>query len=568
MKLPIPVNIITGALGVGKTTAVAHLLRSKPPGEKWALLVNEFGSLGIDAALLQAELEAGQAQDAQEEQEEQEQQPQGQGGAGRGAGGAGSSEPAGSSPSNSNGNPSSSSSNGASNGYVVRELAGGCLCCTLSGPLGVAIAQLVRNARPDRLIIEPSGLGHPAGLLDTLYGEHLRTALDVRAVVCLVDVRVAAAEVEAAAGGAPAAGGAGVPSETFQDQVNVADVVVGHKADLAAPQQLADFWGWAAQLYPPKAQVLLASHGAVDPAVLDLPRAPVFRPLFNPQSHSSRRRAAQQQRQRQGQAQRQAQAAAPTSGGSAPTALLAGLALQDRAGPGPAPGPGPAHGEAEVEVEDETASQLQVQLAPRRPLRFPSHAPVAPGAPQGQQEQVQGQQSHGQQGQGPQEQGQQDQQGQGQQVSCGWLFSSEDVFERQALAALLAAVWPAVARLKGIFRVGKSSYVVPYRQPDGGSNAGGGGGAGAGVELRPISYRRESRLEIIVDVPGVAEAEALGGGAGMRSGGSGKQAGGAPGEAGASGGAVSDCDAAALGAAVAAADWDAVERALLACLKP
>ncbi len=100
-------------------------------------------------------------------------------------------------------------------GIVVRELAGGCLCCTLSGPLGVAIAQLVRQAKPDRLIIEPSGLGHPAGrsripfylcaahllvqgrpkphivcvhagLLDTLQNEHLRSALDVKAIICLV----------------------------------------------------------------------------------------------------------------------------------------------------------------------------------------------------------------------------------------------------------------------------------------------------------------------------------------------------------------------------------------------
>lgn len=54
MKLPIPVNVITGALGVGKTTAIQHLLAQRPPEEKWAVLVNEFGTLGIDAALLEA----------------------------------------------------------------------------------------------------------------------------------------------------------------------------------------------------------------------------------------------------------------------------------------------------------------------------------------------------------------------------------------------------------------------------------------------------------------------------------------------------------------------------------
>ncbi len=111
----------------------------RPPGEKWALLVNEFGSLGIDAALLEAELEAQQVQ----EQQGQEQPSAGS--------------------SSTSTSASTGSSSSSSSGYVVRELAGGCLCCTLSGPLGVAIAQLVRNAKPDRLIIEPSGLGHPAG---------------------------------------------------------------------------------------------------------------------------------------------------------------------------------------------------------------------------------------------------------------------------------------------------------------------------------------------------------------------------------------------------------------------
>lgn len=58
-KLPVPVHIITGALGVGKTTAIQQLLRSKPPGERWAVLVNEFGALGIDAALIEASGGAG-----------------------------------------------------------------------------------------------------------------------------------------------------------------------------------------------------------------------------------------------------------------------------------------------------------------------------------------------------------------------------------------------------------------------------------------------------------------------------------------------------------------------------
>jgi G3E family GTPase len=61
------------------------------------------------------------------------------------------------------------------------------MCCTLAGPMAAGIAQLVRQAKPDRLLIEPSGLGHPASLLDVLQGEHLRTSLLVQAIICLVD---------------------------------------------------------------------------------------------------------------------------------------------------------------------------------------------------------------------------------------------------------------------------------------------------------------------------------------------------------------------------------------------
>ena len=56
---------------------------------------------------------------------------------------------------------------------VVKELAGGCLCCALSGPLGASVAQLVRKAKPDRLLIEPSGLGHPAGDLHGTPGKDI-----------------------------------------------------------------------------------------------------------------------------------------------------------------------------------------------------------------------------------------------------------------------------------------------------------------------------------------------------------------------------------------------------------
>ena len=62
------------------------------------------------------------------------------------------------------------------------------MCCTLAGAMSVALAQLVRRSKPHRLIIEPSGMGHPAGLIDALQSEHLRTSLRLQAVLVVVDV--------------------------------------------------------------------------------------------------------------------------------------------------------------------------------------------------------------------------------------------------------------------------------------------------------------------------------------------------------------------------------------------
>ncbi|WP_245869028.1 CobW-like GTP-binding protein, partial [Vibrio fujianensis] len=52
MTKKVPTNIITGFLGVGKTTTILNLLKHKPADEKWAVLVNEFGEIGIDGAMM------------------------------------------------------------------------------------------------------------------------------------------------------------------------------------------------------------------------------------------------------------------------------------------------------------------------------------------------------------------------------------------------------------------------------------------------------------------------------------------------------------------------------------
>ena len=160
----IPTNIITGFLGVGKTTAINALLADKPEGENWAILVNEFGQVGIDQEMLLDQ-----------------------------------------------------------NGLHVKELAGGCICCALGASLGKTVRALIEQASPDRLLIEPTGIGHPEGIIDTLTGPAFRDKLDLRATICLLDPR-SLGEPEV------------INNETFHDQLNLADVVLINKCDLASAE--------------------------------------------------------------------------------------------------------------------------------------------------------------------------------------------------------------------------------------------------------------------------------------------------------------------------------------------
>lgn len=192
-----PVNLITGFLGVGKTTALLHLLTRRPPGARWAVLVNEFGQVGIDGATL------------------------------------------------------------SHAGVALREVPGGCICCSAQLPLRVTLTRLLREVRPERLLIEPTGLGHPAGVIDVLRSEGLASAVELRNVICLVDPRQLNDEKYRGL-------------ETYQDQLALADVLVANKCDLATPEQLQTFTDFAARCYPPKRLAAQVTHGALDPAWLEL----------------------------------------------------------------------------------------------------------------------------------------------------------------------------------------------------------------------------------------------------------------------------------------------------------
>ena len=130
----IPCTLVTGFLGAGKTTVINQLLSSKHADERWALLINEFGRIGIDGALLAS------AQD----------------------------------------------DNADAGSIAIREVSGGCICCTSQLPLQIAISRLLSDHRPQRLIIEPTGLAHPRELIKQLSAPHWQTALNMQAVITVL----------------------------------------------------------------------------------------------------------------------------------------------------------------------------------------------------------------------------------------------------------------------------------------------------------------------------------------------------------------------------------------------
>ncbi|MBJ2245844.1 MULTISPECIES: CobW family GTP-binding protein [Pseudomonas] len=131
----IPTHVIAGPLGAGKTSLIQHLLAQRPANERWAVLINEFGQIGLDAALL--------TQD--------------------------------------------------DDGIALGEVAGGCLCCVNGAPFQVGLGRLLRKAKPDRLFIEPSGLGHPAQLLKQLREAPWQNVLAVQPCVLVLDAQALAA---------------------------------------------------------------------------------------------------------------------------------------------------------------------------------------------------------------------------------------------------------------------------------------------------------------------------------------------------------------------------------------
>ena len=123
----VPVHVLSGFLGSGKTTLLNRLLAALPAGTRPAVVVNDFGAVAVDGALVD-----------------------------RGS-------------------------------YAVAELASGCVCCTLSAPMQDALSELLDEEQPDTILMETTGLAEPAAFPALFATPELAARIHLGNVACVVD---------------------------------------------------------------------------------------------------------------------------------------------------------------------------------------------------------------------------------------------------------------------------------------------------------------------------------------------------------------------------------------------
>ena len=190
----IPVTVIAGFLGAGKTSLLNRALAAKEQ-RRVAVLVNDFGSINIDAALV------SQAADG------------------------------------------------------IISLANGCICCSLRGDLlGAAARLLAASAAPEHILVETSGVSHPAAVAQTLTSPGLAERLRLDAVIGVIDAE-----------GLTALGGE--QRELALDQAAASDLIILNKVDLATAGQIENVKACLREVVP-QARMVEGVHGDVDPALL------------------------------------------------------------------------------------------------------------------------------------------------------------------------------------------------------------------------------------------------------------------------------------------------------------
>jgi cobalamin biosynthesis protein CobW len=217
----VPATVITGFLGAGKTSLVRHLL-ARADGRRLAVVVNEFGELGIDRELL---LGCGDAACSEDD---------------------------------------------------IVELANGCICCTVADDFLPTLTRLLdRPAPPEYILIETSGLALPKPLVQAFAWPEIRTRTTVDGVLTVIDGAAVAAGRFADDPDAVARQRAADPAlvhdnpleEVFADQLACADLVVLNKTDLIGPERLTLLCREIKAQLRPGVKLMTAREGRVPPAV-------------------------------------------------------------------------------------------------------------------------------------------------------------------------------------------------------------------------------------------------------------------------------------------------------------
>ncbi len=218
----IPVTVITGFLGSGKTTLIRHLMTHNE-GKRLAILVNEFGTVGVDGEILK----------------------------------------------------SCADDNCPAENVV--ELANGCICCTVADDFIPTIeALMAMPTRPDHILIETSGLALPKPLLKAFDWPAIRSKITVDGVIALADAEAVAAGTFAADVDAVDAQRKADDSldhetplsEVFEDQISCADIVLMSKADLAGEEGLSAARKVIEDESPRQIPILPMSEGVIDPKII------------------------------------------------------------------------------------------------------------------------------------------------------------------------------------------------------------------------------------------------------------------------------------------------------------
>lgn len=218
----LPVTVITGFLGSGKTTLISHLIQN-PGGKRLAVVVNEFGDVGVDGEILK-----GCAI------------------------------------------PDCPAEN-------IMELANGCICCTVADDFIPTIEALMAlDPRPEHILIETSGLALPKPLLKAFDWPDIRSRITVDGVIALADAEAVAAgrfapdvaRVDAQRLADDSLDHETPLSEVFEDQISCADIILLTKPDLAGAEGVAKAKALIAAEAPRPLPVIEVAEGLVDPRVI------------------------------------------------------------------------------------------------------------------------------------------------------------------------------------------------------------------------------------------------------------------------------------------------------------